>query len=216
MPEAPMETHGCQLPPCRRRETSKFRKWWPEGLRVPRDRRVGRETVGAGSCKGPTKRVSRPSVGTQWAVPWTASVPFSSYLSAPTPAEGAGTHRRALAGGQRHRPGGSLVEAAGSGQSAGRVRPRPPVPPPGQRGSRGRVVGFGLSGSSSGCSEEAAAQRPRDRRGGWAWLCLSPSTRCQHEGHQRLQGPAAHGETPWSFLGPQLRPPEPTASVSLQ
>ena len=91
----------------------------------------------------------------------------------------------------RQQRGGAGAREAGGAVGA-LPRPRLPVSALG----RGRVVGFGLSGSSGAgeAAREPAAVGLRlghDRCSG-----LSPSTRRKHEGQRRLQGPAAHGETP--------------------
>ncbi|XP_023986002.2 dynein axonemal intermediate chain 2 [Physeter macrocephalus] len=111
-----------------------------------------------------------------------------------------GSHRRTLGGKaeqarappRRRRPALGPQRGGAGAREAGRAvgalpRPRLPV---GALG-RGRVVGFGLSGSSSAgeAAREPAAVGLRlghDRCRG-----PSPSTRRQHEGQRGLQGPAA-------------------------
>lgn len=118
-----------------------------------------------------------------------------------------GREGRAGSGREQRRLGASPAEAAhcrlqrgGRGRRGGRRRRGPPLaPPPVGALGRGRVVGFGLSGSGG------AAGLPGTRGGRLGHArCrrLSPSTRRKHEGQRGLQGPAAHGETPTTSSSP--------------
>lgn len=115
--------------------------------------------------------------------------------------------------------GDQLWAAARRGGGAGGGRRRRALPRPRLRVSalgRGRVVGFGLSGSR-GAGEAArdpaaaAAAAVGVRLGHARCRGLSPSTRRKHEGQRGLQGPATHGETPSaSSSSSSSTPPCPT------